>query len=168
MDVLPRVKAVSPGRAPLTLTVEWNDGAKSKVDMTGLVYSSRHFRVFADDAEAFRQVKPDEFGTGIEWANGLDYSARTLKMLAEEQKPMSGRLLDAFQQKFKLNIEETAGLLKVTPKTIRNWRASAELPATVSIVLRRFERDPTAFAAHYRPVKLKPRGRPKRSVERRV
>ena len=88
MDVLPRVKAVSPGRVPLTLNVEWNDGTKSKVDMTGLVYSSRHFRVFAEDAAAFRQVKPDEFCTGIEWANGLDYSARTLKMLADEQKPM--------------------------------------------------------------------------------
>ena len=161
MDVLPRVKAVLPGRAPLTLTVEWNDGAKSKVDMTGLVYSSRHFRVFAEDAEAFRQVKPDEFGTGIEWANGLDYSARTLKMLADEQKPMPGRLLHAFESKFRLNTEETARLLKVTPRTIKNWRQAAELPTTVSIAIRRFEHDPTAFAAHYRPVQVKPRGRPK-------
>ena len=137
------------------------DGAKSKVDMTGLVYSSRHFRVFAEDAEAFRQVKPDEFGTGIEWANGLDYSARTLKMLADEQKPMPGRLLHAFESKFRLNTEETARLLKVTPRTIKNWREAAELPMTVSIALRRFEHDPTAFAAHFLPVPVKPRGRPK-------
>ena len=164
MDALPRVKAVSVGRAPLTLNVEWSDGAKSKVDLTGLVYSSRHFRVFADDAGAFRQVKPDEFGTGIEWANGLDYSARTLKMLADEQKPMPGRLLHAFESKFRLNTEETAKLLKVTPRTIKNWREVAELPMTVSIALRRFEHDPTAFAAHYRPVHIKPRGRPKAVV----
>ena len=91
MHVFPRVKAVSPGRAPLTLNVEWSDGAKSKVDMTGLVYSSRHFHVFAEDAAAFRQVKPDEFGTGIEWANGLDYSARTLRLLADKQKRTTER-----------------------------------------------------------------------------
>jgi hypothetical protein len=161
MDALVRVKAVSAGRAPLTLNVEWANGAKSKVDLTGLVHSSRHFKVFADDADAFRRVKPDEFGTGIEWPNGLDYSARTLKMLADEQKPMPGRLLHAFECKYRLNTEETARLLKVTPRTIKNWRQAAELPTTVSIAIRRFEHDPTAFAAHYRPVQVKPRGRPK-------
>ena len=161
MDALPRVKSVSASRAPLTLKVEWTDGAKSKIDLTGLVYSSRHFRVFADDAEAFRQVKPDEFGTGIEWANGLDYSARTLRMLAEEQKATPGSHLEMFESKHGLNTEETARLLNVTPRTIKNWRVAAALPLTVGIALRRFEHDPTAFAAHYRPVAVKSRGRPK-------
>jgi Protein of unknown function (DUF2442) len=161
MDALPRVKAVAPARAPLTLNVEWADGAKSRVDLTGLVYSSRHFKVFAADAGAFRQVKPDEFGTGIEWANGLDYSARTLKILADEQKPLTGRYLHTFERKFRLNTHETAWLLKVTPRTIKNWREAEQLPVAVCIALRRFEHDPTAFAAHYRPIDVKPRGRPK-------
>ena len=161
MDALPRIKAVSVARAPLTLNIEWADGTKSRVDLTGLVHSSRHFNVFVEDADAFRQVKPDEFGTGIEWENGLDYSARTHKMLADEQKPMPGRWLHSFERRFHLNTEETAHLLKVTTRTIKNWREADELPVTVCIALRRFEHDPTAFAAHYRPIEIKPRGRPK-------
>ena len=86
MDDLPRIKTVSPTSAPLTLNIEWTDGEKSKVDLTGLVFGSRHFKVFAEDPGAFLQVKPDEFGTGIEWANGLDYSASTLRMLIGEQR----------------------------------------------------------------------------------
>ena len=163
MKALPRIKAVSPGRAPLTLKVEWADGEKSKVDLTGLVHQSRHFQGFAEDPVAFRQVKPDEFGTGIEWENGLDYSARTLKTLADEQKPVPGKYLKKFEVTYSLSTDETAKLLDVTPRTIKNWRKAPELPRTVYITLRRFEHDPTAFAAFYRPIKSRPRGRPKAS-----
>lgn len=163
LSALPRVKSVAAGRAPLTLKVEWSDGGKSKVDLTGLVHRSRHFRVFADDPEAFRRVKPDEFGTGIEWDNGLDYSARTLRALADDQRPVPGRYLAKFEAVHGLNTDETAKLLNVTPRTIKNWRKVSELPRTVYIALRRFEHDPTAFAAYYRPVKLRLRGRPRTS-----
>lgn len=160
-NLLPRVKSVRADRKPFTLKLEWADGERSKVDLTGLVHRSRHFKVFADDPKAFACVKPDEFGTGIEWDNGLDYSAQTLRSLAGEQKSVPGKYLKRFEETFVLNTEETAKLLDVTPRTIVNWRRSSALPRTVYIALRRFEHDPTAFAALYRPVKSRPRGRPK-------
>jgi hypothetical protein len=85
MKKLRRVKAVQAAKAALSLNVRWDDGTQSHVDMTGLVHSSRHFQVFAQDAEAFRHVKPVAYGSGIGWANGLDYSAETLRTLAEQQ-----------------------------------------------------------------------------------
>lgn len=160
-DLLPRIKSISPGRQPLSLKVEWADGEKSKVDLTGLVHRSRHFHVFADDPKAFARVKPDEFGTGIEWDNGLDYGARTLRILADEQKPVTGTYLRKFEASHGLSTDETAKLLDVTPRTVVNWRKSSALPRTVYITLRRFEYDETAFAAFYRPIKPRPRGRPK-------
>ncbi len=160
-DLLPRIKNVSSARQLFSLTVEWADGKKSKVDLTGLVHRSRHFGVFADELKAFARVKPDEFGSGLEWNNGLDCSARTLKVLADEQKTVAGTYLRKFEAAYGLSTDETAKLLDVTPRTVVNWRKNVALPRTVYIALRRFECDPTAFAAFYRPVKSRPRGRPK-------
>jgi hypothetical protein len=79
---LPRVKAVKAG-PKFTLDIEWADGRKSKADLAGLIHDSKHFRVFADDEKAFRNVKPVSWGNGIEWDNGLDFSANALKKLSD-------------------------------------------------------------------------------------
>jgi hypothetical protein len=78
VDALPRVKSVAAGRAPWTLTVAWADGTKSRVDLTGLINRSRHFRRFLDDPAAFRRVHVADFGGGVAWENGRDYGADTL------------------------------------------------------------------------------------------
>ena len=163
MSELPKVIAVTPASAPFTLNVTWGDKTRSKVDLTGLVARSRHFRVFLSDTIAFRDVRPTEFGSGIEWKNGLDYSAATLKVLADEQKVMTGRDLLRFESDYGLNTEEMARVFKVTPRSIANWRNDKVLPVSIAIALRAFRRDPTAFVAHYKPVTIKPRGRPKTS-----
>ena len=83
---LPRVQAVSVAEgAPWTLNVIWANGEKSRVDLAGLVHRSRHFRVFLDEPDAFSKVGVTEWGSGIEWENGLDYGADTLKIMADEQ-----------------------------------------------------------------------------------
>ncbi len=158
-----RVKSVSAAKH-YVLNIEWQDGTRSRADLTGLVHSSRHFGVFIADTAAFRKVRPDEFGTGIEWDIGLDYSAHSLKTLVDEQKPISGARLLRFETSRGLNTHETACLFSVTERTIQPLRKAQELPPQFSIALRRFETDPTIFAAHYHPVAVKPRGRPKSSA----
>jgi hypothetical protein len=85
VDVLPRVKSVAAGREPWTLNVTWADGTKDRVNLTGLIHRSRHFRRFLDDPAAFRRARVADFGGGVEWENGLDYGADTLRMMADEQ-----------------------------------------------------------------------------------
>ena len=157
---LARVKTVSAGPG-FTLSVAWQDGTRAKANLTGLIHSSKHFSVFATEPAAFRKVKVVAWGDGIEWENGLDYSANTLRELADEQKPMKGKELCKFVEAKKLNNEEFAGLLGCTVKTVRAYYASREVPQWVAITVRCFQRDDTIFAAHYRPVDVKPRGRPK-------
>src|ERR1700724_3491564 len=108
MDTLPRIKAVSVARAPWTINVTWADGRKDRIDLTGLIYRSRHFRVFLDDPAAFRKVHVADFGGGIAWENGLDYGADTVKMLADEQRQLSGTDLVEFESKLHLSTAETA------------------------------------------------------------
>jgi hypothetical protein len=78
------------------LNVTWADGGKSRVDLTGLIHRSRHFQIFLKGPAAFRRVYVADFGGGIEWENGLDYGADTLKMMADEQRPVTGADLVAF------------------------------------------------------------------------
>ena len=161
MDSLARVKAVSATKRPFSLTVTWDNGKKSTVDLTGLVHRSRHFQVFIGDPVAFRKVSVVNFGSGIGWANGLDYAAETLKLLANEQRPLGGDYLVEFQARYDLNVAETAHLLRIAERTVRAYRTAAELPAPIAISLRRMDSDPTVFAAHYRPIERRKRGRPK-------
>src|SRR5438046_7580408 len=128
MDTLPRIKAVTATRAPWTLKVTWKDGIKDRVDLTGLIHCSRHFRVFLGNAAAFRNVQLSAFGGGIEWENGLDYGADTLKIMADEQRPVSGPDLIAFEQALKLSTAETAALLGLAERTVRAYRRAKRLP----------------------------------------
>ena len=160
MNDLPRVKSVTAG-PNFTLAIQWQDGSRSKADLTGLIHSSQHFSKFIEEPVAFRKVKPVAWGDGVEWENGLDYSANTLKELADEQTPMKGKELSQFVTAKKLNNQEFAELLGCTVKTVRSYYASKEVPQWVAVTVRCFQRDDTIFAAHFRPVQVKPRGRPR-------
>ena len=76
-----------------------------------LIHRSPHFRIFLDQPAAFRTVRVADFGGGIEWENGLDYGADTLKMMADEQRPMRGADLVKFEAALGLGTAETAALL---------------------------------------------------------
>ena len=144
----------------MSLDVTWDDGTRSHIDLTGLVHTSRHFKVFVDDPAAFRQVKSVGYGSGIGWANGLDYSATTLLTLAQQQQSLSGRDLSTFEKTHGLNTAETAAMFHIAERTVRAYRLADTLPEAIAIALRVFESDPTIFAAHYRPVAHRARGRP--------
>jgi hypothetical protein len=87
MDSLPRVEAVRTARAAWKVSITWADGTKDRIGLTGLIYGSWHFRVFLGRPATFRKARVAPFGAGIEWDNGLDYVADTLKMMADAQRP---------------------------------------------------------------------------------
>src|SRR5215471_1886949 len=133
MDTLPRVKRVSTARARWTLNVTWADGRKDRVDLTGLIHRSRHFRTFLDNPILFRKVRVADFGGGIEWENGLDYGADTLRTMADEQRPVTGADLVAFESALGLTTAETAALLGLATRSVRAYRKAKSLPQSVAI-----------------------------------
>lgn len=163
-DSLPRVRSVSAARAPWTLKVAWADGSQDWVDLTGLIHRSPRFRVFLETPPAFRQVCVADFGGGIEWENGLDYGADTLKTMADEQRPMSGADLIAFESDLGLATAETAALLGLAERTVRAYRKATRLPPSVAIAMRSIHASSTVLAAHYRPAGRRRRGRPRKDA----
>src|SRR5690242_7003781 len=83
------------------LKVTWQDGGAAVVDMTGVVHRQAHFASLKDEA-AFRQATVIGYGTGIEWANGLDYSADSIEVMASKQTAMTPNEFRAWKREMEL------------------------------------------------------------------
>lgn len=160
---LVKIVAVEP-KAPYTVKFVLADGRHRQVDLTGLVHTSQHFRRFAEDKTAFKDVRVTRYGSGIEWSNGLDLSVETLNIMADEQREMSGQEFAKFLGKLNVNIEEAAHILDVSTRTIRSYKNAKRVPRTYAVTLRRCAQDHAVFAALYRPIAVNPRGRPKSAL----
>lgn len=158
MSVEKITKVEAKGNSTILIVV---DGQHRRVDLTGLIAKSAHFSRFAEDKEAFKQVRPTKYGTGVEWANGLDLSAETLLAMSEEQRKMTGKEFASYCVKLKLNVPETAHILDTTERTVRNYFVIEHVPNTTAYTMRRCLDDNTFFLALYRPIQVAPRGRPK-------
>jgi hypothetical protein len=163
LEELKRIKSVSAIRGkPYTLRVTWQGGGSETVDMTGVVHRLSAFAPLRDPA-AFRKVRVIADGLGIGWNGGLDYAARSLRLLAEEQRTLSGADLVEFERQAGLTTRETAQIFDIAPRTVASYRRSSRLPRAIGSMLRTLRNDPAVLAAYYRPL-ARPRGRPPNKV----
>ena len=162
MEELRKLRSVAAVRGrPYVLRIVWRDGRTDTVDMTGVVHRLKAFTPLRDPGR-FRKVRVITEGLGIGWDNDLDYAARSLRILAEEQRRLTGADLVAFEKNAGLTTAETAEILDVAPRTIVSYRRSRRLPRAIASMLRTMRDDPAVLAAHYRPISRRPRGRPRK------
>jgi hypothetical protein len=162
MEELRKLKSVSAVRGrPYVLRIVWRDGRTDAVDMTGVVHRLRAFAPLREPRR-FRKVRVISEGLGIGWDDDLDYAARSLRILADEQRLLTGADLVAFEKTAGLTTAETAEILDVAPRTIVSYRRSRRLPRAIASMLRTMRNDPAVLAAHYKPISRRPRGRPKK------
>jgi DNA-binding CsgD family transcriptional regulator len=164
MEELRKLKSVAAVRGkPYVLRVVWKDGVADTVDMTGVLHRLKAFAPLRDP-RAFRSVRVISEGLGIGWGNDLDYAARSLRILADQQRQLTGADLVAFERNAGLTTAETAQILDVAPRTIVSYRQSRQLPRSIASMLRMLRDDPAILAAHYRPIPGRPRGRPRKAA----
>jgi hypothetical protein len=162
MEELRKLKSVAAVRGrPYVLRLVWKDGRTDVVDMTGVVHRLKAFAPLRDP-RAFRKVHVIAEGLGIGWESDLDYAARSLRILADEQRLLTGADLIAFEKRAGLTTAETAEVFDVAPRTVVSYRRSRRLPRAIASMLRMMRDDPAVLAAHYRPIARRPRGRPKK------
>ncbi|HEX5325659.1 MAG TPA: DUF2442 domain-containing protein [Acetobacteraceae bacterium] len=82
---LPRIAAVEPGSAPLSLRVRWRTGAETVVDVSHVVDTYRVLAPLRDNHDLFGRVRVGEHGTDVVWTEQIDMSADMLWHLASEQ-----------------------------------------------------------------------------------
>jgi len=143
---------------PSKLTIAWRDGGIDTVDLTGVIAGFDPFAPLQDFA-LFRTATVVGHGSGIEWDNGLSYSADSLECVAEEQKVQTGDDFKEWQKSFNLSLQETADLFGVAVTTVKAYRKLNVLPVAVQIACSAMTRDKDVFLARYRP---RISGRPKK------
>ena len=82
---LPRIEAVTPGPAPLTLRARWSDGGESTIDIAAPVNTYRLHQKLRHEPALFGQVHVGEYGADVVWEDGIDMAADKLWQLDLEQ-----------------------------------------------------------------------------------
>lgn len=151
-----RLEGVVPGEGRFTLVLIWKGGTRQSADLSGLVANFRHFHRFLVEPGTFRDARVVNWGHGIAWPNGLDYSAENLARIADEQEDRDDREdreeFLMWQESHRLTNEEAGSVLGYKKSQIKNFRSGyAAVPISVKIAMRAFDADPTMFFAHFRP-----------------
>lgn len=144
-----RLSTVTPSGEAFVLTLTWEDGSQQTANLSGLVNFSRHFKTFSGDPDSFNQVSVINWGHGIEWENGLDYSAENLARIANEQLDENDQtLIKDFQNQFKLTNEQTGQALGYKKSQIKNFKAgTTSLKPSTRIAIRTMIENPTVLHA---------------------
>ncbi len=131
------------------LEMEWTDGQRNRADLSGLVMASKHFRSFADNPDDFKRIEIINWGDGVAWENGLDYSAENLMRIATMQAQHDDRTeIRDFQARFNLTNDQAGRALGYKVSQIKNFRAGHNpLPTSVRVAIRTMEEDPTILYA---------------------
>jgi hypothetical protein len=140
------------------LSVVWQDGGCAVVDMTGVVQKLPYFAALKDEA-AFRQVSVVDYGTGIEWENGIDYSADSLEVMASEQARMTADDLRSWKQDMELSLNEMADIFGISVSAVKTYLTGQQpIPIAMQVACTAMRRDRTILYARFRP---RVAGRPK-------
>ena len=159
MNPLPRLETLNVV-PPHTLHIAWKGGGTDSVDMTGLVDRFPPFEPLQDPA-LFAQIEIVAWGAGVRWPGDLDFSANSLKAMADEQRCMGKEDFIAWQGRLEISNSEAAVLLGRDVRTIENYRAGKPIPAAVQIACSALATDAALFHAHFRPRKP---GRPRKAA----
>ncbi len=155
-----RILRLGLSRKALTLTIDWEGGERTPVDLTGLIESTPALAPLADPA-VFRQAATVERGHGVEWPGGLDVSADTLRIIADEQRAMTGREFARWQRALHISNQEAADLLGVSLSTVKKMHGLKTVSIPVQVTCRTMLRERIVFSAHYRPRRS---GRPRKAA----
>jgi hypothetical protein len=160
---LARIETVTV-EGPSTLRIRWRGKrATDVVNLSGWIATGGDILASLRDLAVFSRAAITNYGAAVGWDDGegdLAIDAVHLSMLIEEQKPFGNNDVRIWQTSVRLSNNECAELLGVSLSTWNSYKADANIPQTVAIVLRAATRDPLVMQAHLRP---RVAGRPRKA-----
>ena len=140
--VLPRIITVSTGEKPFLLSIRWNTGDESLVDVSGLVEGYRFYSPLREDPRLFRQVEPGEYGVDVVWPGGLDMSNDTLWRLAQEQSgaTMTAEAFRDWRKRHAYTLDSAAKALGLSRRMVAYYETGERpIPRVVALATRGLE-----------------------------
>ncbi len=140
--VLPRITAVTPDTAPMTLRVRWDRGDESLIDISGMIESFRFYAPLRQSPQLFGQIRVGEHGTDVVWTDEIDMSADTLWRLAQEQAgvTMTPAEFRHWRERKAYTLEAAAKALGISRRMVAYYeRGSRPIPRVVALATRGLE-----------------------------
>ena len=140
--VLPRIVSVAPGKRSLTLSVRWNTGDDTLVDVSGLINSFRVYAPLRKNPDLFGKVRAGEYGTDVVWNDELDMSNDTLWRLAQEQSgsTMSADAFRRWRESRSYTLDAAARALGLSRRMIAYYeKGERPIPRVVALATRGLE-----------------------------
>jgi len=140
--VLPRITAVTPDAAPMTLRVRWDRGDESLIDVSGMIESFRRYARLRQSPELFRQVRVGEHGTDVVWTDEIDMSADTLWRLAQEQagETMTPAEFRHWRERKAYTLDAAAKALGISRRMVAYYeQGDRPIPRVVALATRGLE-----------------------------
>ncbi len=136
-----KVKSVSVGKAPQSVTITWEDRRISEVDLSDLIGALEYLRPL-DAPDLFATVGVEEWGWSIKWANDISLGADLLWRLGLEQsgEAMAPADFKSWRRRNKLSQEKAAKALGLAKRTIIYYETGEKIiPKTVLLATRGFD-----------------------------
>lgn len=134
---------------PLAINIDWSTGESLRVDLSDCL--SAPFDVLHKPA-LFAQMQVDDWGSGLNWPDGLDLGADTLYALCRQQAGLpTADEFDAWMKRNSLSLAAAAESLGMTRRMIAYYRTgSRPIPKVVGLACAGWEaqRQSTASNAH--------------------
>jgi DNA-binding transcriptional regulator YiaG len=140
--VLPRITAVTPDAAPMTLRVRRDRGDESLIDVSAMIESFRRYARLRQSPELFRQVRVGEHGTDVVWTDEIDMSADTLWRLAQEQagETMTPAEFRHWRERKAYTLDAAAKALGISRRMVAYYeQGDRPIPRVVALATRGLE-----------------------------
>ena len=140
---LPRIVAVSADERPLTLSVRWDSGDETRVDLSGMVETFRVFEPLRTSPGLFNTVRLGEHGTDVVWTDDIDMAADTIWRLAQEQAglAMTAAGFRDWRERQSYTLDTAAKALGVSRRMVAYYEQGTKpVPRVVALATRALER----------------------------
>jgi hypothetical protein len=116
------------------VVVSWSTGENLSCNLANTIERHSAFASLKDPA-VFRQVAIEEWGHGLDWADGIDMGADRLYQLCREQAGLlSPAAFDDWMKRNNLSLSSAAEALGMTRRMIAHYRSgSRPIPKTVQL-----------------------------------
>ncbi|MGM4982428.1 DUF2442 domain-containing protein [Rhizobium sp. 11_C7_N12_5] len=114
--------------------ITWKNGKTSVVDLAPALLSRRVYMPLREDDALFAQLKVDEYGTGIEWPGGLDFSALWLSKLPSAEFD-NASFRDAMDD-LGMTLDGMAAALEISRRQVADYRKAKPIPRNVAYATR--------------------------------
>jgi hypothetical protein len=139
---LPRIASVAATPEPLVLTITWQSGDVTTVDVSGPVTSFRVYTPLRDNPALFAQVRVGDHGTDIVWTDEIDMAATTLWRLAQEQvgNAMTAEAFRKWRARRAYTLEGAARALGLSRRMVAYYdQGEKPIPRVVALATKALE-----------------------------